>query len=72
VFLVDHQDLERPAMLCPFRGDGDGSPATCLGEPCALWYRSSDADYSGCAPFVTAFYSCSTSYNTRFPPCQRE
>lgn len=72
MFLVDHQDLDRPAMLCPFRSDADGSSATCIGESCALWYRASDEDHSGCAPFVTASYSCSISYYTRYPYHKRE
>lgn len=65
MFSVDHQELEPPMMLCPFRQTSDGRPCVCMGEPCALWFPSSNEDYEGCAPFVTAFYACSMSYNSR-------
>lgn len=65
MFLVDHQRLDPPAMLCPFARAGDGDTPTCMGEACALWYQSTDGDYSGCAPFVGAFNSVGTSYHAR-------
>ena len=65
MYLVDHQELDPPRMLCPFRTTGGGEPAKCMGESCALWYADTNPDYSGCAPFVGAFYACNTSYNTR-------
>lgn len=65
VHLIDHDNLTPPTMACPFRSNPDGTTAPCMGEPCALWYRSTDPDYCGCSLFVAAFYACNVSYNTR-------
>lgn len=70
--LVDHQELEPPAMLCPFRTKGDGNQASCMGAECALWYRSKDHERSGCSVFIAAFYSRNVSYYTRYPSRRRE
>lgn len=67
MFLVDHQDLEQPAMLCPFR-----NAAPCIGESCALWCRESNDDYSGCSVFITTSYAKQCSYYTRYPYHMRE
>lgn len=61
--LVSHQELEPPMMVCPFRSMPDGTPALCMGEPCALWYRASDEDYSGCSAYITAFYARDAAYH---------
>jgi len=63
--IASHMELDEPQMLCPFRTAPDGAADACMGEPCALWYRATDRDYSGCSAFVAAFYACNTSYNTR-------
>lgn len=60
--LVDHQELDPPTMLCPFTRTADGRQRTCMGETCALWYRSTDGDYSGCSVYVAAFYARDTAY----------
>ena len=62
MFIADHQELNPPRMLCPFRG---GESHGCMGEQCALWYRANDEDYDACSVFIAAFYACSTSFNTR-------
>lgn len=61
--LVDHQELDPPTMLCPLRNTPEGRPATCMGEACALWYRSTDEDYSGCSAYVAAFYARDIAYH---------
>lgn len=61
----DHIELDPPQMLCPFVRTESGEPDTCMGESCALWYRSTPHSYSGCSLFVTAFYACGVSYNSR-------
>ena len=61
---VDHKELDPPMMLCPMLPpDRDGRPRQCTGEQCAMWYRASDPNYSGCSTFITAFYSRSISYH---------
>ena len=72
MFLVDHQELDEPAMVCPFARMAGAAPQ-CMGEQCALWYRSTDGDHSGCSIFIGASYACSTSYYARqMAGCRRE
>ena len=62
--LIDHNELNPPIMLCPFRSKPDGTPVTCMGEACALWYQPADPDYSGCSAYITAFYARDIAYHT--------
>lgn len=64
MFLVDHQELDEPAMVCPFARAAGADPQ-CMGKQCALWYRSTDGDHSGCSIYVTASYSSGISYHVR-------
>lgn len=62
--IADHKKLENQSMICPMLPfDRDGRPRQCIGERCALWYKASNHDYSGCSVFITAFYTSSVSYH---------